>query len=164
TSINSSATVILSDYYKRYFRPQAGEQESMKVLYGASALMGLLSMGMSLAMMEVKSALDAWWALSSVFSGGMLGLFLLGYLSRKVGNAEAAIGVVVGILVICWMSLSRVYFTDGAWVSFRSPFHANLAIVVGTTAIFLTGFLLSRLGRRKKALLPAAQEADQVVN
>ncbi|MGV3640287.1 MAG: sodium:solute symporter, partial [Adhaeribacter sp.] len=47
TSINSSATVILSDYYKRYFRPQAGEQESMKVLYGASALMGLLSMGMS---------------------------------------------------------------------------------------------------------------------
>ncbi|MGV3502874.1 MAG: sodium:solute symporter [Adhaeribacter sp.] len=163
TSINSSATVILSDYYKRYFRPGAGEKEEMRVLYGASGLMGLLSIGMSLAMTEVKSALDAWWALSSVFSGGMLGLFLLGYVSRKVSNAQAAIGVVVGILVICWMSLSRLYFTEGPLLSFRSPFHANLAIVAGTTAIFLTGFLLSGLGRKRKAPLPAARQTDQVV-
>jgi len=47
--------------------------------------------------------------------------------------------------VILWMSLSPVYFTEGAWIRFRSPFHANLTIVMGTTVIFLVGFLLSVL-------------------
>jgi solute:Na+ symporter, SSS family len=150
TSINSSATVILTDYYKRYVRRHPSEKESMRVLYGASLAMGLLSMLMALAMIKVKSALDAWWALSSVFSGGMLGLFLLGFLSAKARNADAAIGVMLGIGVISWMSLSPVYFTDGALVAFRSPFHANLAIVIGTTTIFLTGFLLTKLSRRKQ--------------
>jgi SSS family solute:Na+ symporter len=167
TSINSSATILLTDYYKRYIRPAATEKESMRVLYGGSLGMGLLSIGMALAMVSVKSALDAWWALSSVFSGGMLGLFLLGYASRKVRNFDAAIGVVVGLLVICWMSLSPVYFTDGTLLRFKSPFHANLAIVIGTTTIFIVGFLLSRLAAGKQrggkdypGALVVAQDAE----
>ncbi len=49
----------------------------------------------ALAMLDVKSALDAWWSLASVFSGGMLGLFLLGmiaivaYHRRQRPHAEA---------------------------------------------------------------------------
>lgn len=162
TSINSSATIILTDYYKRYFQPQASEKKSMRVLYLASLGMGLLSIGVSLAMIEVKSALDAWWALSSVFSGGMLGLFLLGFLSRRVTNGQAAIGVVLGILVICWISLSPVYLTQGSLVKFKSPFHTNLAIVIGTTAIFLAGLLLSALARKLRG--KAQQEAYAVEN
>jgi solute:Na+ symporter, SSS family len=150
TSINSSATILLTDYYKRYFRPEATEKESMRVLYVASLGMGLLSMLMALAMIKVKSALDAWWALASIFSGGMLGLFLLGFISRKAQSRHAAIGVMVGLLVICWMSLSPVYLQEGALVKFRSPFHANLAIVIGTTAIFLVGFLLASLTRKQQ--------------
>lgn len=99
-------------------------------------------------MTEVKSALDAWWALSSVFSGGVLGLFLLGYFSKNVQQTEAAIGVVIGILVIAWMSLTPVFITEGPWLSFRNPMHANLTIVIGTLVIFLTGFLLSKVFNR----------------
>jgi SSS family solute:Na+ symporter len=100
-------------------------------------------------MIRVKSALDAWWMLASIFSGGMLGLFLLGFISRKAKNINAAIGVIAGVLVILWMSLSPIYFNEGSWVKFRSPFHANLTIVVGTTVIFLVGFVLSALRRRE---------------
>ena len=60
---------------------------------------------MAFAMMGVASALDVWWALASIFSGGMLGLFLLGLISRA-SNAAAATGVVVGVLVIVWMTIS----------------------------------------------------------
>ncbi len=63
------------------------------------------------------------------------------------------IGVVAGVLVIFWMSLSPVYFESGAWIRFRSPFHANLTIVIGTTVIFLVGFILSAVlsGRRTRS-------------
>jgi len=82
----------------------------------------------------------------------MLGLFLLGYLARKATNFNAMIGVVAGVLVILWMSLSPLYFTEGSWLNFRSPFHANLTIVIGTTVIFLVGFLLSELVNKRLGL------------
>jgi solute:Na+ symporter, SSS family len=150
TSVNGSATIILFDYVKRYFNPGISERSSMRVLYLSSLLFGLVGIGIALAMIQVKSALDAWWMLASIFSGGMLGLFLLGFISRKARNFDAAVGVVVGVLVILWMSLSPLYFKEGACLGFRSPLHANLTIVIGTTVIFLVGFILSKLKHKKK--------------
>jgi len=145
TSINSTATIILSDYYKRYFNKDASEKSSMKVLYTSSLIFGSLGTGVALALVGVESVLDAWWALASIFSGGMLGLFLLGYLSEKVRNIDAGIGVVVGVLIIIWMSLSPIYFTESSLLKFRSPFHSNLTIVFGTLAISITGFMLAKI-------------------
>lgn len=150
TSLNSGATIIFTDFYKRFFKKDASEKQSMTILYIASAAIGIIGILAALAMTRVKSALDAWWALSSIFSGGMLGLLLLGYFSRNAQNRHAIAGVVVGILVICWISLSPQYFTSEGWVSFRSPLHTNLAIVVGTTAIFVVGFVASSLFKPKK--------------
>jgi solute:Na+ symporter, SSS family len=150
TSLNSTATIVLTDYYKRYFNREAGEGTSMRVLYISSLLTGIAGIAIALALVGVKSALDAWWSLASIFSGGMLGLFLLGFISRKTGKPEAAIGVIAGILVIVWMSLSPVYFTEGGSLVFRSPFHTNLTIVFGTVTIFLVGFLLTKIFKGKR--------------
>jgi SSS family solute:Na+ symporter len=149
TSLNSTATIVLSDYYKRYFNKNAGEKASMKVLYLSSLFMGTAGIVIALALVGVKSALDAWWSLASIFSGGMLGLFLLGYISKKARNTEAVIGVIIGVIVIIWMSLSPLCFSEGKNLAFRSPFHTNLTIVFGTMTIFLVGFLLTKILNRK---------------
>jgi len=150
TSLNSSATIILSDYYKRYFNKGADEKTSMLVLRISSFMTGILGIGIALALVGVESVLDAWWALASIFSGGMLGLFLLGYISKKAKKTDAVIGVIIGVILISWMSLSPVYFTGGRLLAFRSPFHANLTIVFGTIIIFLVGFILANyLGKKK---------------
>lgn len=142
TSINSTATIILTDYYKR-MKPQASEKSSMRVLYLSSLVFGVLGICIAIAMISVKSALDAWWMLASIFSGGMLGLFLLAYFSRKATKTNAIIGVVAGVLVIFWMSLSPMIFTQGFWINLKNPLHVNLTIVVGTAVIFLVGFVLT---------------------
>jgi SSS family solute:Na+ symporter len=145
TSVNSTATIILSDYYKRYFNKAANEKSSLKILYISSLIFGILGIFIALALVGVKSVLDAWWGLASVFSGGMLGLFLLGYLSKKTRNIDAVIGVIAGALMIIWMSLSPICFTEGSLLAYRSPFHSNLTIVFGTLTITLVGFLLTKL-------------------
>jgi SSS family solute:Na+ symporter len=137
TSVNSSATVILNDYFKK---SKNKENASMKILYASTALFSGLSIVIAIAMINVQSVLDAWWKLASVFSGGMLGLFLLGYFSKKVSSAGAITGVIAGVLVIAWMSLSPVLF-KGDLQKFASPFHSYLTIVFGTTVIFVVGFL-----------------------
>lgn len=149
TSVNSTATIILSDYYLRYFK-NANEKSSMKVLYISSGIFGVLGIIIALSLVGVESVLDAWWSLASIFSGGMLGLFLLAFLSKTVRNIDAAVGVIVGALVIIWMSLSPLYFTEGNLLAFKSPFHSNLTIVIGTLVIFLVGFISLKLFSGKK--------------
>ncbi|MEI6679505.1 MAG: sodium:solute symporter [Mariniphaga sp.] len=148
-NINGTATIILSDYYKRFFNKQADEKTAMKVLYGSSLIVGTLGVIIALSLVGVKSVLDAWWMLASIFSGGMLGLFLLGYLSKNARNTDAIIGAIVGVLIIIWMSLSPLYFTEGRLLAFRSPFHEDLTVVFGTLAITLVGFLLASLFAKK---------------
>jgi SSS family solute:Na+ symporter len=145
TSLNSTATIVHSDYYKKYFNKHASEKSSMSVLYISSSITGILGIIIALALLGVESVLDAWWSLASIFSGGMLGLFLLGFISKRTGKIEAATGVIVGVMLIIWMSLSPVYLTEGKLLAFRSPFHSNLTIVFGTMTIFLVGFVLSKL-------------------
>jgi len=150
TSLNSTATIIYSDYYKKYFNREASEKSSMKILYISSLIFGTLGTIIALLLVGVESVLDAWWSLASIFSGGMLGLFLLAFLSKKVRNIDAAIGVVIGALVIAWMSLSPLYFNSEKLLVFRSPFHSNLTIVFGTLVIFLIGFISTKLFSAKK--------------
>ena len=145
TSVNSTATIVLTDYYKRYFNKNATEKSSMNVLYISSMIFGTLGVLIALTLVGVESVLDAWWSLASIFSGGMLGLFLLAFLSKKVRNIDAVIGVIIGVIVIMWMSLTPLYFTEGNLLAFKSPFHSNLTIVIGTLVIFLAGFIIMKL-------------------
>ncbi|HEX2100630.1 MAG TPA: sodium:solute symporter [Candidatus Synoicihabitans sp.] len=145
SSLNSSATVILNDYYRRFFRPEATDRQAMRFLYLVTITWGVAGTLIALAMTHARSALDAWWLLAGIFGGGTLGLFLLGFLSRRASARAAAIGVAAGVLLILWMTLSpRWAALPAEW---RSPFHGFLIIVFGTAAILLVGSLASRLRR-----------------
>jgi SSS family solute:Na+ symporter len=139
TSLNSSATVTLKDFFQRHLQRGKNEIDALKILRGATLFWGVLGTGVALAMMGQKSLLDAWWKLSGIFAGGMLGLFLLGLIARKADNAAALTGVTLGVLVICWMT-----FADAFPENLRSPFHANMITVIGTLTIFLVGLAVSR--------------------
>jgi SSS family solute:Na+ symporter len=139
TSLNSSATVTLKDFFQRHLQRGENEIDALKILRGATLFWGVLGTGVALVMMGQKSLLDAWWKLSGIFAGGMLGLFLLGLIARKADNAAALTGVTLGVLVICWMT-----FADAFPENLRSPFHANMITVIGTLTIFLVGLAVSR--------------------
>jgi SSS family solute:Na+ symporter len=143
TSLNSGATIILTDLF-RSEKEIRTSRKSMTILYLSTLSITVLGSIIAILMIQVKSVLDAWWNLASIFSGGMLGLFLLGYFSKKATSMNAAIAVTAGILVIVWMSLSPVYFNTEGLICFKSHLHTQLTIVMGTIVIFLTGFLLSK--------------------
>lgn len=151
SSLNGAATLTLTDLYKRFARPQAGERESMLVLYGSTIAWGIIGAGTALAMIRVQSALDAWWQLAGIFSGGMLGLFLLGLISQKAKNPAAVAGVIVGLLVIVWMTFSPRL--PEQFEAFRSPFHNFLVVVIGTLTILLVGLAVSRLSNQPSAAI-----------
>jgi SSS family solute:Na+ symporter len=150
SNLNSMATLSLCDLYKRYLRPQASERESMRVLYASTLFWGAMSTGVGLWMIRLGLALDAWWQLAGIFAGGVLGLFLLGLISRKADNAAGVIAVTVGVLVIFWMSLPHLppdFLPE--WLKlppeWQNHMHANMTVVVGTLVIFLVGMGIGAL-------------------
>ena len=137
TSVTSAATVLLTDYHNPFF-PLASERRQVIFLRTSCIVIGLLGCIVAIAMLSVVSIIDAWWTLSSIFSGGMLGLFLLGIIPSKIGRIPALIGCLCGVAVIAWISLSSTLNLPGIHL------HNYMAIVLGTTAIFITGFLCSK--------------------
>jgi SSS family solute:Na+ symporter len=149
SNLNSMATLTLCDLYKRYLRPRAGERESMRVLHFATLGWGILGTCVALAMMRVEGVLKVWWAMVGLFSGGVLGLFLLS-LGRRVGNLAAVVATVLGTLLIVWISLSATGRWPQRWQAVRSPFHESLSIVFGTGTIVILGFVFSLFWKRRE--------------
>ncbi len=142
SSLNSQATLTLQDIYRRYFRTRASNKESMGILYAATLFWGILGTVSALLLVGVHSALDAWWKMQGIFSGGMLGLFLLGIMTRAK-NPAAISGVILGIISIVWMTISPDW--TGELAKFKSPFHSFLIIVIATLVILLVGILVNRI-------------------
>ncbi len=150
TSMNSSASLLMNDVYLRLLKPQASAASQIKFLRGMTIILGILGTSTALLMISIKGALDAWWSLAGIFSGGMLGLFLLGILSQRARSFEAATAVVIGVLIITWASLSP---DSTAW--WANPLHSFMTIIIGTLTIFLVGVVLSRgRGRMEKSYPP----------
>ncbi len=148
TSVTSAATIILTDYVRPFFlkaehlvhpkrEPHEHRRLELSIVRLSSLGVGLLGAAVAIAMLSVESIIDAWWTLSSIFSGGMLGLFLLGCIPQRINRWAALAGCVCGVLVIAWISLAGMLDLPGIHL------HTYLAIVLGTAVIFLVGFLLT---------------------
>jgi SSS family solute:Na+ symporter len=143
SNMNASATVFTMDIYKKYFKPDVTDKQQLFSLHIATVVFGLIGLSAGLAMIGAKSLLDTWWKLSGIFAGGMLGLFLLGLISRQTKNAAAITATIIGVLVILWMTFSENISSEYSFV--KSSLHSNMIIVVGTLTIFLSGILISKI-------------------
>jgi SSS family solute:Na+ symporter len=159
SNLNCMATLFLGDVYRRYFRKHASEREAMRVLHVSTLGFGAICIGAALAMIDIKQALDVWWDLAGIFSGGMLGLFLLGRIARRADGRAGFIGVAAGVIVILWMTLPKFMAVPEAW---RSPFHGLLTTVFGTAAVLVVGILVSLFSKRQRAPELAASEPSKV--
>ena len=143
SGMNSSATVFLKDIYLRYIDPEADSKKQFRLLLIATTCMGGLGIVFGISMIGVKSLLDVWWKLSGIFAGGMLGIFLLGFLAKKVRNVDAKIAAVLGLILIALMS-----FKESLPSFLQIPLDSKMTVVVGTVSIVGIGVLVQK-GRQR---------------
>ena len=132
TSLNSSATLLMNDYYKRFINPDANDSQSMRILYLSTFVWAVLGIFIALWLVGKKdNTLDIWWDITSILSGGMLGIFLLSMIGRAKSPA-AFCGVLIGSCIIAWM-----VFSPGAGdLSGSVSVKQNATQVVGTKTNF----------------------------
>lgn len=147
SNLNSMATLTYCDLYQRYLRPQASEREGIIVLRTATLVWGVVCTAVGVALIRAESILDAWWQLAGLFSAGILGLFWLGFLSRRATSRSAALAVVVGLVVIVWATLSPTKYWPEQWQAFQNPMHGFLTVVVVVLTMLVVGVAAAGTGR-----------------
>ena len=150
-SLNSSATLIMNDFYKRFLNPEASEKSAMNSLYLGTIAWGMLGTTLALYLVKVtNSALDIWWALSGIIGGAMTGLFLLGLVNKLATSRSAIISTLAGVIAITWISWPKITSLFG---SSATPFlNIQMAPAIGVLVTLIVGFIFSTLSRKTRPL------------
>ncbi len=151
SSLNCVSTLTLLDFYKRYVNPRAPEKTSIRMLRIYTVLWGGFGTLTGLAMIRVQTALETGWQLAGIAGGGLIGLFLLGLSSRRIGSWQALVAVIASVLSISWATFARELPPRWDWL--ECAWHSRMIGVIGTVTLLVVGFLLAALtldGTRKK--------------
>jgi len=146
SALNSSATVLLLDFYKRYFNPNIGERASLLFLRSATVVWGALGTSFAVWMIRASSALDVWWQISGIFGGGMLGLFLLSLLNVRLRLWQGLVSIGASIIVIAWATFARGLPTSWQWAECRLD--PIIIGAVGTAAFMATACIFVLANKR----------------
>jgi SSS family transporter len=102
-SINALAATTVNDFYLKYVRPGADEQTLMRLSHRATIGWGVAQILVAIAAQFVtRSVLDAGLSVLSLAAGPVLGAFLTGVLTRRVGSPAMLGGMLAGSAVVLW--------------------------------------------------------------
>jgi len=129
-SLNSSASTFVNDLY-RPLTGRSDEKHLLRVSRLMTALWGVVLMGVALTAREMTSTVvENALAIASFTTGIVLGLFLLGVLTRRVGQSAALVGMLAGLAAVSYAKFG----TPLAW-----PWYA----LVGSSTVFAVGLSCS---------------------
>ncbi|MEN8187443.1 MAG: sodium/solute symporter [Bacteroidota bacterium] len=150
SALNSSATVLFLDYYKKYFRKDATEEKSINFLRWTTVFWGILGIAFALLMIKAKSALDVWWQISGIFGGGILGLFLLAIFNVKISRTQGIISVIFSILIIIWGTFLRDLPDNLSWL--ESTIDPIIIGAVSTVGLVMLALIFVVVNKKKPKL------------
>ena len=151
SALNCSATVLFVDYYKKYFKPDASERNSVNFLRLTTVIWGIAGIAVALLLINAQSALDIWWIIAGIFGGGILGLFLLGIFNVKIKRNQGIISVIFSILIIVWGSFLRDLPDHLAWIECKlDPIIIGAMSTLGLLLLALFFVLTNKISVRKR--------------
>jgi SSS family solute:Na+ symporter len=132
-AFNSLASSSVMDFYKPFVRPGADEKHYLRVSRLLTLVWGaVLVLIALLAQRFNRSVLELALTIASVPYGSMLGIFLLGVLTKRATGLAAAIGALAGLLTL----LAVMGLTSVAWTWYAA---------IGTCVTFAVGLAASSM-------------------
>jgi Na+/proline symporter len=129
-ALNSLSSTTVVDFLRARSR-EMSEKRSMQLARLGTVVWGAVLLAIAIAAGHMsKSVLEAGLKIASIPSGMLLGVFLLGLLTRKPREGAAITGVACGLAVILF-------------VCFRTHIAFTWYVLIGTTVTFGTALLAS---------------------
>ncbi len=148
SALNSLAAALTVDFLAR-FRPGLGEQTRLRFAKAVVVTAGVAGIGIGIYASRTGAPLiDLILSFMGYFAGGLLGLFLLGMLTRRANGTGAFTGAIVGTLVVLMVTENDVGLPPlYAWLG-TEPIPFIWSTAVGLAVTLLVGYGVSLLGPR----------------
>ena len=131
-----SSTSIIDFYLQR--KPQTDERRRLQLSRIATFVWALVLFSLAvLSLHKVGRVIEVGLQIASVAYGGLLGVFLLGVLTRRANEKGAIIGMVCGLVCELYIWTTRVPWT---WY-----------VAIGTVVTFVVGYAMSLAFQQKEA-------------
>jgi solute:Na+ symporter, SSS family len=148
SALNSLSAALTVDFLKR-FRPEVSEAGRLRFAKVVVVTAGIIGIGVGIYSARAEAHLiDLILTFMGYFAGGLLGLFLLGMLTKRANGNGAFVGAIVGTLVVLMVTendfpLPRLY----ELLEFEAiPFIWSTA--VGLIVTLTIGYVISLFGSR----------------
>jgi SSS family solute:Na+ symporter len=107
--LNSNAAVGVEDYYKK-FKPGRSDKHYLYASKVMIIISGIMAGGIGALYLVTgnEGVLGVIFTLYAIFSGGIVGIFLLGFLSARANRQGVNIGIIACILFTAWALLTSV--------------------------------------------------------
>src|SRR5260370_229707 len=132
-ALNALASTTVMDFYKPFAmrrNPAQTEAHFLGTARWATVAWAPILFLVGLVARHWGSVLEAGLTIASILYGSLLGVFLLGLLTKSVQENSAMIAMIAGlVLMICVKEWTHVAFT---WY-----------VLIGTAATFMTGYIVS---------------------
>ena len=106
SDLNCLGLILVEDFYGHFF-PRSTDRERLRFGKIAVILCGGLAIGIALRLTTTHgSALAMYYTAASIVAGGLAGLFLLAFLSRRSGRAAAIAGIAANLIFTVYATLT----------------------------------------------------------
>ncbi len=144
SSINGVSAVGIVDIYRRHLAPGRDDSHYVvvaKVIGGMMCVVMVVGAWILMAA-ETKTLQDAATTLAAVTAGGLLGLYLLGFLTTTADARAVAVAIVCTVAFSTWMALGALGWIPESWML---PIDDYWTGVIGHIIMFVVGFGLGKL-------------------
>jgi Na+/proline symporter len=154
SSLNSVATVITTDFFKR-FLPRVSDRYWLRLARWLTLLLGIIGTGAALFMatIDVTSLWDQWMKLLGLFGGGLAGLFVLGIFTGRAHGHGALVGAITSAMVLYFFqeyTRAHVFLYGAVGVISCVTVGYVASIVIPGETRSLEGLTILTLARRTK--------------
>lgn len=149
SSINSISTVIVVDLYRRHFNKDKTDPHYLLVAKSVATVATIIMTLGAYALITVNNTTlqDTAFVLTSIFTGGILGLFALGLLTTKGDVRSVWAGISCTLLFTIWCLLQQKGLVPEL---LKMPFHLYYTGLIGNVVMFALGYgLVLFLPKRK---------------
>jgi len=139
SNLSAALNALSSTTVMDFLRPVARNSDDahwLPIARHATVVWAAILFGVGLLARQWGGVLEAGLSIASIIYGSLLGVFLLGLLTRRVGEIAAMIGMSAGLALMLYIKLA----TPIAWTWY---------VLIGSSATFLTGLLFSLILKEK---------------
>jgi SSS family solute:Na+ symporter len=145
SDLNSLSVVCIEDFY-RLLRPAALDARRLRAAKSVVAVVGALAAVTAIALAHMRGgALSLWFAVSAIVSGGLAGLFLLAFLSRRANRRGVYCGIAASLAVTIWAVLTKGKQPLVNLGGYNFPWDDLMIGAVGHVALIVVGYAASLL-------------------